>query len=282
MGSITDGGGQLCYDSPKSCFNGPNACGVDIPCALDYPTCSTGPAGTTPKNFYCEPDTPKGLQSNTPALSAGSGMLCWDSVADCVGGPNGCTAAGKDCVLSNLTQIICMSGQAAANDAGNNYACLKDIPTGGSVNAAGKWCYDTLGNCHMGPNACTDNWPCSSNPPSVCSTAGKTSTFFCAGDYPVDVTKGVTSAGDICYPTPLACMNGPNACNTSYLCTKDEGMAASCKGSTYSWYCELNIVSKRILAMKKQSSARMNPPDSHVKLTVALLCTGLLVAGVRV
>jgi hypothetical protein len=49
------------------------------------------------------------------------------------------------------------------------------------------------------------------------TTAGGKNAFFCA---PVDVPKGVTAVGNIFYPTPLACMNGHNAYNTSYLCAK--------------------------------------------------------------
>ena len=282
VGSKADGGGQLCYDTAKSCFNGPNACGADTPCLVDKPSCSTGPAGPSPNNYVCEEDIPIGQETHLHALSSGSGVLCWETVADCVGGPNGCTTAGKDCLMTNVTQTICSSGQAAANNFGNNVVCLKDIPTGGIANAAGKWCYDTLDHCHKGTNACDETHPCTSIPPHICGTAGKGNSFFCADDYPVDVTKGVTTAGGICYPTPLACMNGPNACNSSFLCAHDEAMTAACKGAaaTFSWYCALNAPSKTIDL--KKSSVGITSPGSHFKLTFALLCTGLLLAWVRV
>ena len=40
VGSLPDGGGELCYDSAAHCFNGPNPCGVSSPCALDQVGCA--------------------------------------------------------------------------------------------------------------------------------------------------------------------------------------------------------------------------------------------------
>ena len=186
-GSVADGGGELCYGTSANCFNGPNACGPNTPCMLDFATCSTGPAGPTPNNWYCTPDTPVGTQTGNPALPSGSGMLCWDSVADCVGGPNACTAAGGDCVNSNLSVRVCSTGiqVAAGNSLGSNVACLKDIPTGAVANAAGKWCYNNLGNCLNGTNACNASAPCVATPAAVCATtsAGAGSNpYYCAYD----------------------------------------------------------------------------------------------------
>ncbi len=84
-----------------------------------------------------------------------------------------------------------------------------------------------------GTNACNASAPCVATPAAVCSTAGSAGfAFYCAYDYPVDVTKGLSSAGNICYKTPLDCMNGPNACNTSFLCQSDASMSGACKGAS--------------------------------------------------
>ena len=245
-GSMADGGGQLCYGAPGSCFNGPNACGTNTPCGLDFATCSTGPAGPTSNNWFCSLDNPIGFKTKNPALPTGSGMLCWDAVDDCVAGPNACTAAGGDCVNSDLTRKTCATGMAAANSLGNNVACMKDFPTGAAVNAAGKWCYDTLQNCLYGTNACNASSPCATTPAAVCATSGSsnatTTTYFCPFDFPVDVTKGLSSVGNICYKSALDCMNGPNACNTSFLCQSDTATAGACKGAAYQFFCSLNTV----------------------------------------
>ena len=201
-GSVPDGGGELCWGSPGACFNGPNACGPGTPCGLDFATCSTGPAGPAPNNWYCSLDTPVGTQTGNPALPSGSGMLCWDSVQDCVGGPNACTTGAGDCVNNNASVRMCSTGVAAGNGLGNNVACLKDVPSGAVSNAAGKWCYDTLGDCLNGTNACNASAKCVTAPAAVCSTApggGAANPYYCAYDYPVDVTKGLSAVGNICY-----------------------------------------------------------------------------------
>ena len=74
----------------------------------------------------------------------------------------------------------------------------------------------------------------------MCSTAGSSNTFYCAYDYPVDVAKGLSSVGSLCYKTALDCMNGPNACNTSFLCQPDASNAGACKGAAYQFFCSLN------------------------------------------
>ena len=254
-GSIADGGGQLCYGAAGSCFNGPNACNINTPCALDYATCSTGPAGPTPNNWYCLPDTPVGTQTNNPALPSGSGMLCWDSIKDCIGGPNACTEAAGDCVSNNASVKMCSTGMAAGNSLGNNVACLKDVPTGGVVNAAGKWCYNTMSNCLNGTNACNASAQCLATPATVCATAGSANSFFCPYDYPVDVSKGLSTLGNICYKSALDCMNGPNACNTSFLCSSDSSMQGACKGSSYQFFCSLNNVASGSIPVPSSATA---------------------------
>jgi hypothetical protein len=279
-GSIADGGGQLCYSASGSCFNGPNACNFNEPCGLDFTTCSTGPAGPTPNNWYCAHDTPVGFQTKVPALPAGSGMLCWDSVADCVAGPNACTEKSGDCVNTNATVRMCSTGLAAGNSLGNNVACLKDILTGGMTNAAGKWCYNTLGNCLNGTNACNSSALCVATPAAVCATAGGSSPYYCAYDYPMDVTKGLSTASNLCYRTALDCMNGPNACNTSFLCSSDSSMQGACKGSSYTFFCSLNIAAGSAVIPVPSSAAASSLASS---LAVAVgAAAALLLPGVRV
>jgi len=240
IGSVADGGGQLCYNNAGNCFNGPNPCNLSTPCAIDFPTCSTGPAGPTPSNYYCSLDTPVGIQTQVPALASGSGMLCWDSITDCIAGPNACTKEAGDCVNNNISIKSCSSGAAAGNFLGNNIACLKDIPTGAVVNAPGKWCYNTMQNCLYGTNACNSSAPCTTTPTTVCATAEKGFTYYCPYDYPIDVTKGMSNLGNLCYKTAYDCMQGPNACNFSYLCQQDPGLTMACRGATNTWYCNLN------------------------------------------
>ena len=165
----------------------------------------------------------------------------------------------------------------------NKVACLQDIPLGGIINRAGIWCYDTQEHCVMGTNACDQRVPCTATPSTICATAGNAKhKIFCPADYPVDITKGVTTQGDICYRNPLSCMRGPNACNTSVLCEQDKDMTSNCKGARsskyekYSWYCSLNTQFSAVIV----SSVEMTSPAS----TLTLLCAGLLLAvpGVRV
>jgi hypothetical protein len=242
---MADGGGQLCYGTAGNCFNGPNPCSTDTPCGVDYATCSTGPVGPTINNWYCWLDNPIGFETKHPALPAGSGMLYWDSVTDCVKGPNACTADAGDCVKDAKATKACSTGIAAGNSLGNNIACMKDFPTGAAVNAAGKWCYDTLSNCLNGTNACNSRAPCVNTPAAVCSTAGSANTYYCSYVFSVDVTKGLRSDGNIRYKSALECINGPNACNTSFLCHSDMAVTSACKGEAYQFFCSLNNVAGR-------------------------------------
>ena len=237
-GSLPDGGGELCYATPDACFDGPNPCGLSSPCALDLVVCSTGAAGPTANNWYCEADTPVGIQTGHPALPAASGMLCWDSVTDCVDGPNACTAAAGDCVSNNATTRICSTGLAGENPVGNMVACLQDVPRGAVANAAGKWCYDTPGSCANGTNACNAQVPfmqCAALPSAVCATADSAHPYYCPYDYPT--SSGVSLAGNVCYSTAYACMTGANPCNTSFLCQVDAGLQGACRGALYPYYC---------------------------------------------
>ena len=282
VGSAADGGGELCYSTASDCANGPNACGPDTPCAPDPATCSTGPAGPAPTNWYCALDTPVGAASGVAALPSGSGVLCWDSVADCLQGPNACAAAAAGCVRSNATARLCSTGLAASNPVGSKVACLMDFPAGAAANAAGKWCYDTPGNCLNGTNACNASAPCVKAPAAVCATAGAggANPYFCAYDYPVDVAKGLSAAGGICYRSALDCMGGPNACNTSSLCQADATLAGPCKGASapYQYYCPLNLPpgSGPVPSLTSSSGAGSVP---HARLAAALVGAAILLFG---
>ena len=279
VGSLPDGGGELCYNTPGNCFNGPNPCGINSPCALDYTVCSTGEAGPNPYNWFCELDTPIGQQSNNAALPSGSGLLCWDSTTDCLDGPNAC-AATSDCA----TNKICSTGEAAANAVGNNYICLKDVPTGAAANAAGKWCYDTAAHCADGTNACNASSPCSTTPlagATVCATAPSGYTYYCAFDYPFD--SGLSTAGNLCYKASLECMDGPNACNTSFLCTVDAAKTGACAGSMYTWYCPISVPGMGGAANSSNLNVGMTstpiPTKSFAAATAVSKATAAVLAG---
>jgi hypothetical protein len=62
-------------------------------------------AGPLPYNFYCPKDTPVGEESRIRAVTSAAGMLCWDTIADCYGGPNGCTEPDKTCVQNQTTLV---------------------------------------------------------------------------------------------------------------------------------------------------------------------------------
>ena len=257
-GAVPNGGGQLCYLTAGDCSSGPNSCGDATPCERDLSTCSTGVAAPAPNKWFCPLDTPVGLQTSKAALSSGSGMLCWASVEDCAAGPNGCTAAAADCVRNEASVKACSTGMAAGGD--NKVACLKDFPAGGVSNAAGKWCYDTLGNCLNGTNACSPSVPCVRTPAAVCATAGSTNGYYCALDYPVDVAKGLSSLGNLCYQTVMDCINGPNACSEALLCDVDRSSRGACLGSSFTYFCARNNAAGTPAAVEDSSPGCATPP----------------------
>ena len=144
---------------------------------------------------------------------------------------------------------------------GNQFACLKDFPFGAVANAAGKWCYDTLGNCLNGTNACNASAPCATTPAAVCATAGTGSanSYYCAFDYPVDLAKGLSSVGNLCYKTVLDCINGPNACSEAFLCDADVNSKGACIGSSFTYFCARNNAAGTPTAVVADSSVGCTP-----------------------
>ena len=47
-----------------------------------------------------------GEESRIRAVTSAAGMLCWDTIADCYGGPNGCIEADKTCVQNQTTLVM--------------------------------------------------------------------------------------------------------------------------------------------------------------------------------
>ena len=158
----------------------------------------------------------------------------------------------------------------------NQVACLKDFPVGAAANAAGKWCYDTLGDCLNGTNACNASAPCATTPSAVCATAGTGSAngFYCAFDYPVDLAKGLSSVGNLCYKTVLDCINGPNACSEAFLCDADIHSNGACTGSSFTYFCARNNAAGTPIAAVADSSAGCSTPGHKLSSASSASITG--------
>ena len=103
-----NGAGQLCYVNQADCESSQfSHCSSASPyCVSDTASCSTGIAGDTGTvTWICPLDQP------ASAVANGGGAFCYDSLADCLSGPDACTAA-QPCELDTAT---CATGQAAAN-----------------------------------------------------------------------------------------------------------------------------------------------------------------------
>ena len=71
---------------------------------VDFTTCSTGVAGGSPNQFFCDLDTTPGSVPN------GAGSLCYESFDSCNSGPNAC---GTDTVPCEYQFGVCATGVAA-------------------------------------------------------------------------------------------------------------------------------------------------------------------------
>jgi len=168
-GGSTNGAGQFCYSTFADCVGGPNACDDNNPCTEDAATCATGPAGPTPKNWFCPKDTP--LKS----LPNGGGQMCYADAKACLDGPNACLNE-KLCEVNTAT---CANGIAGPSP--YNTFCIYDqpntvmVPDGKAIKpgslpaAAGGNCYQTQKSCLDGPNACFSEMDCLQDY-STCST----------------------------------------------------------------------------------------------------------------
>ena len=84
---VPNGAGILCFTDKASCeASNNNPCGYPSPfsCSQDSMTCATGLAGPLPVTYTCNATYPPG------SLPNGAGQLCYDTLANCVGGPNAC------------------------------------------------------------------------------------------------------------------------------------------------------------------------------------------------
>jgi hypothetical protein len=105
-----NGAGQLCYVSPADCKSSQFSHCSSANCTSDTASCSTGIAGDTGNvTWICPLDQPPSAVAN------GGGAFCYDSLADCLSGPDACTAA-QPCALDTAT---CATGQSAASSTRN-------------------------------------------------------------------------------------------------------------------------------------------------------------------
>jgi len=113
-----------------------------ISCQVDLVTCSSGQAGPTLHNWFCETDYPADSVAN------GGGQLCFMSAEACVNGPNACGAV-QPCALDTAT---CATGAGAGRN--YNYYCEFSTPLGGIPAGSGQLCFDSYEHCMNAPNAC--------------------------------------------------------------------------------------------------------------------------------
>ena len=152
LGAAPSGSGAFCFLSQELCQNATNACGWSHPCSIDFAQCGTGVAAANPLQFwFCDLTIPLG------AAPAGSGDWCFDSQADCEGGPNGCDQNGVRC---SVDYSFCATGVAGGSPEQRNWACNLDFPAGSSYNSQGLLVFNTLANCSAAPNPCTISDPC--------------------------------------------------------------------------------------------------------------------------
>jgi hypothetical protein len=200
-GSLSNGGGQPCYDTYGNCAGGPNSCSNAKPCMFDPTLCATGPAGPTSNNWFCPGDQP------SMSLPNGGGQLCYVGLKDCIRGPNACT---DKCELNAAS---CANGIAGPTP--YNFFCTFDQPntlltvsTPGSLpNAAGLTCYKSIQDCLNGPNACFSPEECKLGYKCASGQAGPTEfSFSCIKD----MTKESKSngGGQLCFETSASCFNG--------------------------------------------------------------------------
>jgi hypothetical protein len=103
---VPNGAGISCFGSQADCeASNNNPCGTPpapLRCSTDLAACATGPAGPLPATFTCRASYPVG------SLPSGSGMLCYNSYDDCIGGPNAC---GND-IACAIDPSVCSTGMA--------------------------------------------------------------------------------------------------------------------------------------------------------------------------
>lgn len=129
-------------------------------------------------------------------------------------GPNSCSTSG--CAFKPW---FCSSNTAASQNA--SWVCSTDIPDGSLPNAAGLLCFDSIENCHAGPNVCSAAQDACGYDPLLCSTgiaAASTNGYFCNSSLPANAAASPTS-GLLCYTNVASCLSAPNACDLDHICT---------------------------------------------------------------
>ena len=227
--------GNLCYDSFFGCQVGPNACNSSIPCTQDYQSCFSGDATAVANTqavytYTCPLSKPAG------SYPTASGVMCYTSFASCMSGPNAC---GVSNFTTNCTQAGWFCGTGAAAAAGASWLCQAELPTGALPNSAGVQCYSTASDCHAGPSGCSAaGLPCKYNT-SLCSTglaATSSNAYVCPLSMPLGSIVSPES-GYLCYASKLACLQGPNACNSTATCLQP--VANVCPAGLY--MCPLDV-----------------------------------------
>ena len=180
--------------------------GPQHPCALDFSTCATGPAGGSGKVFYCDMDSPHG------ALPNGAGTWCYESYEACNSGANDCGDATTPC---QLQPGLCSTGVSAGGASAfysYNWACVLDIPPGALPIASGAYCYSDSLSCLQGPNGCSESFPCQQMA-ATCSTGvagGSTAhNYFCPFSMPYGAIPnggGQACSVLISLPTTTLCL----------------------------------------------------------------------------
>lgn len=128
---------------PLCSEGGPNICGVDstfrpggrVDCIQDVTVCGTARSSKDYNlsfTYFCPGDLPDGGTLNA------AGQTCYDTLSDCVAGPNACAANGVSCVFAPFE---CSTGLASGTP--NAYICPLDAPSGSSYSySTGLLCYE--------------------------------------------------------------------------------------------------------------------------------------------
>ena len=240
------GFGSYCFTDLASCTNGPNACNASFACSVNFVVCSTGVAGGVAPlaSYFCSLDLPSG------SLATEQGLLCYDTFADCLGGPNACDV-DTPCEAGPQQ---CYSGQATGVNSGgslNMFYCPLDLPDNGLPTASGQYCYNSSGDCMSAANSCggatamglASAIPCTSAPWYCASgQAGNAGyTWLCEVDLPQGALN--QAAGLHCYDTQANCLAGPSSCTPGSPCVFDAatcstGMAATAGNA---FVCEAQV-----------------------------------------
>jgi hypothetical protein len=229
---LPNGAGHICFASSDICVDAmKESSAAGAGCELDVATCATGAAGPTAYNWISVKHKPVPEYAQPTA----AGILCFKKKEDCQKSNNNPCDDTTPCEVDTMT---CSSGQAGPY-AEVAYTCKKTYPPLSSTNGAGHFCYSTFADCVGGPNACTDDIPCTEDA-ATCATgpAGPTlKNWFCPKDTPLKSLPN--GGGQMCYADAKACLDGPNACLNEKLCEVNTATCANgiAGPSPYNTFC---------------------------------------------